>query len=137
MNGKQLVCKQQKCSKKKDRACPLSAETYIRSQTDKPLVTREKNNSQGWVSGPHARLSSPALLSEGVFGNGRGWIRGPMISQKLIFRSLLQREEMLGGDLESSPPVCKQEDGKLLMNFICKWPFDSKMKRIPGTHFTL
>lgn len=112
----------------------------IHQESDRQIFgdkEREKNNSQGWVSGPHARLSSPALLSEGVFGNGRGWIRGPMISQKLIFRSLLQREEMLGGDLESSPPVCKQEDGKLLMNFICKWPFDSKMKRIPGTHFTL
>lgn len=45
------------------------------------------------------------------------------MTQRLLFCSLLQREEMCGGDLESRPLVCKPEDEKLLMNFIYKQPF--------------
>lgn len=58
------------------------------------------------------------------------------MSQKLVFGFLLQREELFGGDPGSRPLVCKQ-DKKLLMNFIYKLSSYSKVKLIPGIHFSL
>lgn len=69
-----------------------------------------------WRTIPRAR--SHGLIQGPIFpGNRRGLIRGSTVSQKFMFCSLLQREEMFGGDLESRAPVCEQEDEKLLMNF--------------------
>lgn len=112
MNRKQLVCKAQKRTKKKGWACPLCAETYVRSQTDKPLVTGKEERRTIPRARSHGLIQGPIFL-----GSRRGPIRGSTLSQKLISRSLLQREELFGGHLESRAPVCEQEDEKLFVNF--------------------
>lgn len=112
MNRKPLVCKAQKRTEKKGWACTVCAETYVRSQTDKPRVTRKEDRRTIPKARSHGLKQGPIFL-----GSRRGSVRGSTTSQKLISRSLLQREGLLGGDLERRAPEYEQEDEKLLMNF--------------------
>lgn len=59
------------------------------------------------------------------------------MSQKLVFGFLLQREELFGEYPGSRPLVYRQEDKKLLINLIYKLSPYSKVKLIPGIHFSL
>lgn len=77
MNRKPLVCKAQKRTEKKGWACPLCAETYVRSQTDKPLVTRIKDRRTIPRARSHGLKQGPIFL-----GSRRGSVRGSTTSQK-------------------------------------------------------
>lgn len=104
MNRKRLICKAQKRTKKKGWACP-SAQKHTSEVKQTSLWRRGKRREEQFPGlGLMASYKVPSSLE---IGWEIGQERGSTMRQKLSFRSLLQREEMFGWDLESRAPVCE------------------------------